>query len=522
MHKYLLAGLLVLFLLIPGSTAMDAEDMDKYREQTNMTQTELIPVAPPQNVDYYNSLDGYNLVVPGDWVLDDSHKGVMTRLTAPDQLAVIKIYSQSLANVSASDYLHYSNKKVLEGQNGMVLLAHNRNPVHGIPAYRIMWQRPRLSNVPNDLNLYREINLLYKDRVYTLVLKTNAENLTRYNPVFEDILASFQAQPVVPEYPQVEYPPLEDIQIQGPNLKLTIPKDKMMWGIFHPLFHPNVFYPRAIEAYKQYEESLGHKFEFIMTYTEFYKPFPSQIVADTYADRRMMMMTWHPVIDEGLSSVIIPNIVNGEYDHYIAEWARQVKNVEDPIFVRFANEMNGDWDPWCAWYYSKDADLFIQAWQRIHRIFEEQGADNAIFVWNPHDRAFPDFKWNSAELYYPGQDFVDWVGLTGYNNGTGFAGETWREFNEIYYPVYTEYLRKFPGKPLMITEFSCSELGGNKANWIQQAMNSLRMYPYIRVAVWYDQTDRSRLYRIDSSPASIEAFRQGLASPYFLRNAITN
>jgi len=88
--------------------------------------------------------------------------------------------------------------------------------------------------------------------------------------------------------------------------------------------------------------------------------------------------------------------------------------------------------------------------------------------------------------------------------------------------VYMEYLRKFPGKPLMITEFSCSELGGNKANWIQQAMNSLRMYPYIRVAVWYDQTDRSRLYRIDSSPASIEAFRQGLASPYFLRNAITN
>ena len=117
---------------------------------------------------------------------------------------------------------------------------------------------------------------------------------------------------------------------------------------------------------------------------------------------------------------------------------------------------------------------------------------------------------------------MDWVCLTGYNNGTGFADETWREFNEIYYPVYTEYLRKFPGKPLMITEFSCSELGGDKANWIQQAMNSLSMYPYIRMAVWYDQTDRSRFYRSDSSPTSKEAFRQGLAHPYFLRNAITD
>ncbi|MDD4776016.1 MAG: glycosyl hydrolase [Syntrophomonas sp.] len=520
MSRYLLAVLLALILLLPGSTAMDAEDMEKFHKQSDEVQAAVATVMP-ERVSYYNSLDGYRIVVPGDWVIDDTQRGTMTRLTAADQKAAIKIYMQPLDGISASDYLHYSNKKILEQQYGVTLKACNWQSVNGIPAFRLMWERPRLYNVPDDLNLYREINLIFKDQLYTMILKTNAENFSRYNPVFDSILGSFQVQPVVPEYPQTEYPPLQDITIKGPTMQMNIPKDQMMWGIFHPLFHPNVFYPQAIESYQQYEQSLGHKFEFVMTYTEFYKPFPGQIVAETYGDSRMMMMTLAPVIDEGLSSVIIPNIVNGEFDAYLAEWARQVKAVENPIFVRFANEMNGDWDPWCAWFYSKDADLYIQAWQRIHRIFQEQGADNAIFVWNPHDRAFPDFKWNRAELYYPGADYVDWVGLTGYNNGTGFAGETWRDFNAIYYPVYTDYLRRYPGKPLIITEFACSELGGDKAAWIQQAMNYLRTYPYIRIAVWYDQTDRNRLYRIDSSPAAKEAFRQGLTKPYFLRGGVS-
>ncbi len=511
--RYLWAFLLALLLILPASTAMDAEDMEKYQSQSTLTQSAEIR---PEKVTYVNTVDGYRIDLPGDWVVDDTYKGTMTRLTAPDQKAVIKVYVQSLQNVSANDYIQYSNYKVLRQQNGMIVWAYNWNPVNGIPAYRIMWERPRLNNVPDDLNLYREINLIYPDRIYTFVMKTNVENYERFCPVFESILGSYQAQPIIPEYRPAEDPVIEDINLDGTRLHVTIPKNQMMWGIFHPLFHPNVFTPQAIEAYKQYEQSLDHKFEFIMTYTEFYKPFPNKLVADTYADGRIMMLTLAPTMNWELTSVIIPSIANGEYDSYIAEWARQVKNVGDPVFVRFANEMNGDWDPWCAWFYSKDPDLYILAWQRIHDIFEQQGADNAIFVWNPHDRSFPDFKWNRAEMYYPGGNYVDWVGLTGYNNGTGFTYEYWRNFNDIYCPLYNEYLRKFPGKPFMITEFSCSELGGDKAAWINDCMHSLAAYPNIRIAVWYDQTDGKRYYRIDSSPTAKEAFRQGLTNPYFL------
>ncbi len=514
MKKYLWTCLLALVLFLPASTAMDAEDMEKYQAQLTASQVAELP--KPEKVTYFNMLDGYKIDLPGDWIVDDAYKGTVTRVTAPDQNAVIKIYVQPLNGVTAGDYVQYSNQKVLQQRYGMRLWAQNWNPVNGIPAYRIMWERPRLNNVANDLNLYREINLLYSDQIFTFVMKTDIENYGRYSTVFESILGSFLIQPVVPENKPAPVPVIEDINLDGPRLHVTIPKDQMMWGIFHPLFHPNVFNPQSIAAYKQYEQSLDHKFEFVMTYTEFYKPFPSKLVADTYADGRMMMLTLAPTIDQDLTSVIIPAIANGEYDAYIAGWAQQVKNVGDPVFVRFANEMNGDWDPWCAWFYSKDPDLYIAAWQRMYNIFKQQGADNAIFVWNPHDRSFPDFKWNSAELYYPGDQYVDWVGLTGYNNGTGFADEYWRNFNDIYRPLYNDYLHKFPGKPFMITEFSCSELGGDKAAWINDCMHSLAAYPNIRIAVWYDQTDRSRFYRIDSSSTAKEAFRRGLTNPYFL------
>ncbi len=469
---------------------------------------------------YQNTVDGFSISLPGDWIVDDSLKGTMTRLTAPDQKAVIKIFNQPLNGISASDYIQYGNKKILQEQYGVRVLAQNNTSVNGIKAYRLMWERPKLSNVLDDLNLYREIDLIYADRVYTLILKTDAGGFGRYNPVFDQILWSFQPVAAIPQDQSSVNPVVDDIQLKGKTMQVDIPKDKMMWGIFHPLFHPNVFTPGAVENFKSYEQSLGHKFDFIMTYTEFYKPFPAKLVADTYADGRIMMMTWAPVMDPGLSTVIIPNIVNGEYDAYITEWARQVQNVGEPVFVRIANEMNGDWDPWCAWFFSKDADLYIEAWQRIYNIFKQQGVDNAIFVWNPHDRSFPNFKWNNAEVYYPGADYVDWVGLTGYNNGTGFAGETWRNFNDIYFPLYQDYLRKYPGKPFMITEFSCSELGGNKSAWINDAMTNLAWYTNIRIAVWYDQTDGMRLYRIDSTPEAKEAFRLGLTNPYFLNNGV--
>lgn len=57
-----------------------------------------------------------------------------------------------------------------------------------------------------------------------------------------------------------------------------------------------------------------------------------------------------------------------------------------------------------------------------------------IWVWNPNEKSFPNFCWNYADNYYPGDEYVDIVGLTGYNTGDYYDGEIWRRFDEIYDP----------------------------------------------------------------------------------------
>lgn len=469
---------------------------------------------------YTNSIDSYQIAVPGNWVLDKSKTGTVTKLSATDSLAVIKIFAQPLNNISAEEYLGYSNQHITKQEQGIKVIEQKREPINGQQAYQITWQRPKINSRTTDLNLYREIDLIFPATVYTFILKTDAAHLDQYSAVMDRLVQSFRTRPLEKAMvKKASTPSVKDIILNGEKMNLTIPDNQMMFGIFNQTF----FLPEGTGPFKQYEESLGYKFELIMTYMDFGQEFPQEVVDRAYSEGRVMMLTWQPVIKTTLNpnGVIIPGIINGDYDAYIKDRIKRIKAIGAPVFLRVGNEMNGDYTPWCAWYYSKDADLYIDAWRHIFQIIKQEGACNVILVWNPHDRSYPHFKWNSTELYYPGSDYVDWVGLTGYNSGTSYPNDTWRKFNDIYGPLYNDYLLKYPGKPFMIGEFSCNETGGDKKAWIKECLSSLKNYPNIRIAVWFDKTEGKWLYRIDSSSGAKEALIQGIKDAYYLRNATT-
>lgn len=123
-------------------------------------------------------------------------------------------------------------------------------------------------------------------------------------------------------------------------------------------------------------------------------------------------------------------------------------------------------------------------------------------------------------MYYPGDTYVDIVGLTAYNTGTYYAeiGEKWKTFTELYDTLYEEYDARF-GQPLMITEFASASTGGDKAQWIQDMFRDIKNYPRIKVAIWWDGCDYdyskekltvARSYIIDESDEILEIFRKNL------------
>lgn len=468
---------------------------------------------------YNNSDDGYAISYPENWTVNESQKEAVVTFMVDGQFK-LNVYHQPLTTtVSANVYIGYSNRQIIQGKSGVELLRQRRSRVKNYSTQEFSWKRPYLAGIPNDLNYYREVNLILKDRVYTFIMKSSEEHFPYYSKQLDQVLNSFRVIPRTKSLsPEIKGGSVEEIRFAGKDLTFTIPENGLVWGAFLP---GALVSSGGDQKMIQLEQDLNHKFDFLMTYFLFGDPFPKAMLDKATEQNRIFMLTWQPWWTKDGQYHATPDIAGGVYDEYIREWARAAKEFGNPIFLRISNEMNGDWDPWCVWFLSFDHDIYIESWRRIHRIFKEEGADNVQFVWNPHDRSYPDFRWNNPHLYYPGDEYVDWIGLTGYNNGTSYPADIWRDFDQIHRPLYDDYCSKYPDKPFIIGEFSCNEVGGDKAAWIEQGFASLaKNYPKIRIAVWFNAVDNRWLYNIDSSLEAKEAFGKALENPYFVQGTV--
>lgn len=230
----------------------------------------------------------------------------------------------------------------------------------------------------------------------------------------------------------------------------------------------------------------------------------------------MPMVTWAPrdnTRGKNQPKYALRRIIAGKHDDYIREWARDAAGWGKPMYLRFAHEMNGDWYPWSPDINGNTSDEYVAAWRHVVDIFREEGATNVRWVWSP---AVLRTTGTPLSELYPGDDYVDWVGLDGYNWGTSEYWSSWQTLAEVFRPIYDEATAVAPGKPIMITETSSTEVGGDKATWIRDAFGtdiSSRL-PATKAVIWFDQ-DSEEDWRIDSSWSSRLAYSEVAASPAY-------
>jgi beta-mannanase len=216
---------------------------------------------------------------------------------------------------------------------------------------------------------------------------------------------------------------------------------------------------------------------------------------------------------------MVYDVLNGEYDEFLTNYAQTVKDFGHPVLFRLGNEMNGDWCPYSSYNTSKDTQIFKEFYRYVYKFFADAGADNVIWIWNPNGKSFPDFEWNDEVMYYPGDEYVDVVGLTAYNTGTYYSGENWTGFAQLYDPIYAKSTALY-SQPLMITEFASSSVGGDKNQWIRDMFDHIQSYPNIKVAIWWNGCDWdangnvARPYFIDETPQIVQTFREMLKKPW--------
>jgi beta-mannanase len=171
--------------------------------------------------------------------------------------------------------------------------------------------------------------------------------------------------------------------------------------------------------------------------------------------------------------------------------------------------MNGDWYAWGAAKNGEDAGGYVESWRRLHRIFADEGAGNVSWVWSPNWNDSPDEAWNDMQEYYPGDAYVDWVGVSGYNF-----------YRESPSTLFKHVVAAYGGKkPIMLSETAAIDHGGrSKADWIEDLSAYVRRTPAVGAVVWFDtdvQEDSKHNFRFDTSGASLAAYRAMARSSRF-------
>ncbi|HEV7771537.1 MAG TPA: glycosyl hydrolase [Solirubrobacterales bacterium] len=257
----------------------------------------------------------------------------------------------------------------------------------------------------------------------------------------------------------------------------------------------------------KYAKEVGRMPAIVISYKRwdikpFYRPELRQI------NRRgaLPMVSWEPWNSAG-DSFKLRQIAAGRFDAYLRRSAREARAWGKPIMLRFAHEMNGDWEPWGRGAPGSGSRNFVAAWRHLVTVFREEGADNVLWVWcaNVNTGKLPFMQ------FYPGDRWVDWVGLDGFNWG-GSIG--WRSFSEVFAGSY-EVLAAETSKPILIAETGSGEEDGDKAAWVQNALlRELANFDLVRAVVWFNGVDRSD-FRVASSPSALAAFREGIARPQY-------
>ncbi|MBO4713776.1 MAG: dockerin [Fibrobacter sp.] len=205
------------------------------------------------------------------------------------------------------------------------------------------------------------------------------------------------------------------------------------------------------------------------------------------------------------------DIVDGKTDNYVREFAKGVKSFGDEIWMRPLHEANGDWYDWGVGKSgagNTDANV-AEAFRHIVSIFREEGVTNVKWVWTTN--ASNQGSGTTLTGNYPGDDYVDYISIDGYNWGTSQSWSSWQSFSQVFKKAY-DALASI-NKPLFIAEISSSEKGGSKAEWITDMFEQFQTtFSRVFAVMWFSQSKENEGdWALNTSPEAVAAWQAGVA-----------
>jgi len=236
--------------------------------------------------------------------------------------------------------------------------------------------------------------------------------------------------------------------------------------------------------------------------------------------------------------------IDGEHDAALRRWAQAAKRIPSPMLISFGVEVNGDWFPWNmkhnggyerGGYGSPELydghERFQDAYRHIIDLFREEGVENVTWVYHVNciwpseigDAA------SSVDGYYPGDDYIDWIGVSCYgsqNAENAFWWDMSYTFDDSYeLLVNSSIIGK--DKPIALMEYGVTE-EPRKPDWMNTFFSDVvaGKYPRLKALSWwesrfclvYNEQNCSAHadIRVESSPESIQTYRTYISEDLFV------
>ncbi|MDP4176968.1 MAG: glycosyl hydrolase [Bacillota bacterium] len=233
-----------------------------------------------------------------------------------------------------------------------------------------------------------------------------------------------------------------------------------------------------------------------------------------YSNNSTLMMTWDAW---GYTTV---DIANGSADNYIKNMADNIKSYGKEIWINPLHEANGNWFPWGLGDSKVNTnDTYKSAYRHIVDIFRKEGTVNVKWIFNINVSNVG--TGTSFIGHYPGDEYVDYTSLDGYNWGTSQSwGSTWQSFDEVFRPSYNAITTI--NKPVFIGEISSAEQGGDKGKWITETFNTIKTsYSKVFAVIWFSENKPAEAdWRINSSDDALTAYINAINSSPVLKGDI--
>lgn len=274
-------------------------------------------------------------------------------------------------------------------------------------------------------------------------------------------------------------------------------------------------------------------------------------LSNIWNNKNVPLITWEPFFctPSTTPTNIEFQVANGNFDVYLNNWADRLKtflsgpdgvyNTKDDrrVYIRLAHEMNGNWYPWSAAKGDHNPANYVRMWRRVKSIFakKEMGQTHLQWIWCVN---FTDNGGYRAESFYPGDEYVDWASISGYNWGTTQNWSKWMTPKQTFEPMLTR-IHALTKRPVAITEFASTTLTSSgssvkaKSEWIAAAFNYI-LAQNIKMVVWFNQDKEadwatfggakgnSTFYYKNKTYNTYSAYKKAVRSSHFVSSDTAN